>query len=400
MHTRSRLRALRGTGSERGIALPVALLVLLILSSILLALASLTATEPVIATNHYRASVARAMAESGLERAIWALTASADSPAPTGALAPPGTGVAGSAPYDGATWVAVDSLGGFTVRVTGVSTTEASVDAVGWHPSNTGGSSRIRSHRRVQAAVMRLPNLGMSAPCAVCVRGQLRVRGSASISAVSDTSCGNKFGVYTSDAVDISGSPEIRGADGDPTPNQSTDYAQNQPDSSFDEFTLSGTQLDALRAIARSSGTYYQGSVTFSASNRMADGVIFVDTVSGNAIDGTTSSGDFADVQITGNATASNPWRGWLVVNGRIRLAGNSPMNGLIYAVDDVDASTGNPTVNGLVISQNVRNDSRVDMTAGGTASISFNCVNASGASVVPQGWFLKAGTYREVAGQ
>lgn len=373
---------------------------LLVLSSILLALASLTATEPVIATNHYRTTVARAMAESGLERAIWALTASADSPAPTGALAPPSSGVAGAAPYDGATWVAVDSLGGFTVRVTGVSGTEASVDAVGWHPSNTGGSGQIRSHRRVQATVMKLPNFGMNAPCAVCVRGELRVRGNTSISAVNDTSCGNKFGAYSRDSIDISGSPEIRGADGNTTPNQSTDYAQNQPDSSFNDFSFSGAQLDALKAIAQANGTYYQGSVTFSASNRMADGVIFVDTVSGNNIDGSTSSGDFADVQITGNATVNDPWRGWLVVNGRIRLAGNSPMNGLIYAVDDVDASTGNPTVNGLVISQNVRNDSQVDMTAGGTAAISFNCVNASGANVVPQGWFLKAGTYREVAGQ
>ena len=77
--------AFRQLRDERGIALPMALLALLILSTLVIAFALLATSEPLVATNQKMVAQARAVAESGLERAIWALNNPAD---PNGAAVP------------------------------------------------------------------------------------------------------------------------------------------------------------------------------------------------------------------------------------------------------------------------------------------------------------------------
>jgi Tfp pilus assembly protein PilX len=70
----------------RGVALPMALVTLALLTSLMLALASLAQLEPIIALNHVQGSQARSLAESGLEYALWALarqSAPADPPSPS-----------------------------------------------------------------------------------------------------------------------------------------------------------------------------------------------------------------------------------------------------------------------------------------------------------------------------
>ena len=71
MHTHH--PAFRLLRDERGIALPMALLALLILSTLVISFALLATSEPLISTNQKMVAQARAVAESGLERAIWAL---------------------------------------------------------------------------------------------------------------------------------------------------------------------------------------------------------------------------------------------------------------------------------------------------------------------------------------
>src|SRR5260370_16187411 len=56
----------------------MALLALLILSTLVIAFALLATSEPLVATNQKMVAQARAVAESGLERAIWALNNPAD----------------------------------------------------------------------------------------------------------------------------------------------------------------------------------------------------------------------------------------------------------------------------------------------------------------------------------
>src|SRR5262249_45352554 len=58
---------------KRGVALPMVMMVLLILSTLVVGLSALSATEPTIAGNHLMATQARSLAEAGVERAVWAL---------------------------------------------------------------------------------------------------------------------------------------------------------------------------------------------------------------------------------------------------------------------------------------------------------------------------------------
>jgi Tfp pilus assembly protein PilX len=59
---------------ERGVALPMAMIVLVLLTTLMVAFALLARTEPVIAHNQQRTSQALAHAEAGFERAVWALS--------------------------------------------------------------------------------------------------------------------------------------------------------------------------------------------------------------------------------------------------------------------------------------------------------------------------------------
>jgi Tfp pilus assembly protein PilX len=67
---------------QRGVALPMALLSLGLLLPLMLALASLSTHEPLIAGNLLQASQGRTLADSGLQYALWALSAPGGLPSP------------------------------------------------------------------------------------------------------------------------------------------------------------------------------------------------------------------------------------------------------------------------------------------------------------------------------
>src|SRR5690242_3564562 len=95
---------------EHGAVLPLAMLSLLVLSAVLLGLSLLSGQEPLVARNHTLMAQAQAMAEAGLDRALWALsTPDAADGIPWFAPVP--------APYDGSRVVGVAvggmPLGGF-----------------------------------------------------------------------------------------------------------------------------------------------------------------------------------------------------------------------------------------------------------------------------------------------
>src|SRR6266849_1658737 len=124
---------------QRGIALPMALLALLILSTLVISFALLATSEPLIATNQKMVAQARAVAESGLENAIWALNNPTD---PNGLLSPlPGTV---PAPYDGSAAISISDSSGTQIGVAVVTVTqgtnanERNIVSVGWVPTNTG----------------------------------------------------------------------------------------------------------------------------------------------------------------------------------------------------------------------------------------------------------------------
>ena len=59
---------------QRGAVLPLAMLSLLVLSAVLLGLSLLSGQEPLVARNHVLMAQAQAVAEAGLDRALWALS--------------------------------------------------------------------------------------------------------------------------------------------------------------------------------------------------------------------------------------------------------------------------------------------------------------------------------------
>src|SRR5712692_9271192 len=376
---RDRVRARHG---EQGVAMPLTLIALVVLTALMIAFAVLAQSEPMIAANQYRGAVARALAESGVERAVWALTVGARV---GGGVDPLGSGVVAGPPYDGGTYFKIGA-GGFTLKITGVSTSEVAREAVGWTPDDT---SINNAHRKITANLMRFPNFGLEAPCALCVKGDLEVKGSSIIDARGDTSCGRKHGTYTAGGTSILDAGSIWGAvDGNDTRNETTDIAINAPAADFDRFTLSAQHLAVLKRTARTDGTYigpgspppgtasWTGTVTFNASNPITrNGVVFVDTISGNP-PLADNPADYANADFQGGAFSMGDFHGWVIVMGNVTAFNASgTIQGLLYVMNDVTSNSGSASVNGLVVAQNL-NDTNGSQT---DATISFNCSNANG---------------------
>ena len=102
-----------------------------------------------------------------------------------------------------------------------------------------------------------------SAPCALCVRGNLDVTDQATVDARADRRCGGKGGAWSSGEVAVASSTKIWGADGNDTPNEPGDYLQAQPADAALAWIFTDADLVALKRLARSRGTYYRGSVVF-----------------------------------------------------------------------------------------------------------------------------------------
>jgi hypothetical protein len=394
---------------QRGVALPMALLALLILSTLVISFALLATSEPLIATNQKMVAQARAVAESGLEQAIWALN---NAGSPTPATLP--------SPYDGGTDIAISNSSGTQIgvaRVTvtpGTNTNERNVVSVGWVPTNTPKAAR----QKIQATVFKFIFNGNAPPASLTVQGQINITGNTNIDSRPDQSCGAKDGTWSVGSTAVGGSGSVYGADGNNTAGQSapsgiTDVKQNVPTSAFAPFILKNQDLNTLKAMAKAAGTYYSGagvsSLTFNAGNSLPNGIIFIDTVSGLNVDvngaNTTLTSDLASVSIHGNAPAdpSGIFRGMIIVAGTLSISGDFHGRGLVYAVNDlVYTGTGTGLIEGAVMSQNIRDISSttIDTNTGGNSSIIYNCGYASNpGGQMPQGFTVQPGTYKEVSG-
>ena len=413
---------------QRGIALPMSLLALLILSTLVISFALLATSEPLIATNQKMVAQARGVAESGLEQAIWALNVGTISPLDPNAL----TTMPAPSPYDGNTAIPISNSSGTQIGVAfvtvtqGSATNEKNVVSVGWVPTNTGNGSK--AHQRIKATVSRFLFSGSPPPASLTVRGEINVAGNTNIDSRSpgpDTSCGARDGTWSAGATTHGGSSAIYGADGganaaiafQSAASGTTDMKQNMPDSAFAPFTLSSKangDLDTLKAIAKANGTYYSGAsvqgMLFNSGHQIPNGIIFIDTVSGQNIDAngantTNSTLEFASVAIHGGAEAdaSGIFSGMIIVAGSLAISGNFHMHGVVYVVNDLTyTGTGNGEIDGAVISQNIRDTSSttIDTNTGGNASINYNCGYARNpVSGMPQGFTVQPGTYKEVSG-
>ena len=391
--------------SEAGIALPMTLIVMALITSLTVALLAFTSAEPVIAGNHKANAQARAIAESGVERAIWALSRGDDPAPPAGSLSDPMPAPV-PAPYDGSQYVAV-GVGEFKVTVADVpGTNDRNITAFGYVPNHTSPIAIKQIQTTLTKVKVPTP------PCAICAGGeqppgtttQIKIGGSASVSAAAQAQnanyCTGSSGLivptaaaYAQGTIQTNGTPNLAAPPG------GSATAPGQTASDAFNFIFKDTDMASLKALAKANGTYYQGNQTWTSPP--PNGIIFVDTPSGNPLTATPPSSDLINVDIHGNW--SQGWNGWLIVAGSIQISGNTTLNGLIYAQNDVDLhGAGGGAINGAVISTN-RVDSQstnVDTEDVGNAPIGYDCKKVrNGGGTIPQNWFIKPGTFREVPG-
>ena len=384
------MRRLRPRFAERGVALPMALIAMLLLAALMLAFLSLSASEPLIAANHLGKAQARALADGGVERSIWALS----NPTNSAGLTDPLPSTLPS-PFNGSTLVSL-GVGGYTVSVgNGSTSTERTATSTGWVPNDTSP----RAKHVIAATLTKLRNLDL--PCALCVKGSLGAAGSATVDARPASACQGlipKVGTYTTGATTGfgQGPRHVYGADGNNTPDQSTDYTQSADPASFDAFTLTNDELNTLKALAKANNAYYQGTVSFSSSNPLPNGVVFVDTTTGNNITPATPTSEYADVRIV--STTGMDASGWLIVNGGLTIDGNVTYRGLVYVQDDLSyRGTGSGGIYGAVVALGVA-DVTSDTT--GNSQVTYDCDYVkNGNNTVPSSWFVKPGSWREVEG-
>src|SRR5262245_45913592 len=196
-------------GDQRGVAVPTAMLALAILSVVIVGFSALSSSEPTIAGNHLAVAQARALAEAGVERAVWAL----NNPGDAGGL--PSAFTTAPAPYNGSSLVRVSAggraIGGFRVTVTnGPTPYERLVTSVGGVPDDT--TTAPKAHQKITATLFNPQLAFRDPPAAVSVRGDVRLGGRALVDGRTDQSCGRKIGVVASGGLDVPGAGgEVRG---------------------------------------------------------------------------------------------------------------------------------------------------------------------------------------------
>jgi hypothetical protein len=409
-------------GDQRGVALPLALIVLTLLTSLTLAFLGLGGTEPMIAANLKRGEAALALAEAGIERAIWALS----NPVPSGVTNP------ATAPYDGQQ-LAAFGPGAYTIAITpGPAPNDRLLIAHGYIvrdgvgvPAQAGNLAQadIAAHRVVQLQVTAggpgntvggpgTPN-NVNLPGALTVAGSLQMSGNSLVNGNdqadgSPNGCAQKGGVTIRDRTRLPDDSEVdntialsgsAAAAGTPA-QQELNYTD------FSAYTFGPEQLAGLKALAQAQGTYIQPSSSSPLNVSLIDGLIFVDTVGGEPLGTPPDPSKLANVQITGG-TAS----GWLIVMGSISIDGNVTYNGFIYAHNDLSyRGTGNGGIYGGVLTGNVVDSvaTVVDSDGTGNSKIYYDCVKVAngGGALSPsvQGGLNRVivqvtkGTWREIS--
>src|SRR5688572_31555300 len=140
----------------------MALMTLLLLTTLMLAFATLAQTEPLIALNQLRSAQAVTLAESGIELAVWALTHATTTGGFGGSGVSPNVTIAAAAaaPFDGSQRIDVGTAGGIDLTITCADQNLRTVRAIGVSPA---------SRAQVLATLVRVRNVARYAACALCV---------------------------------------------------------------------------------------------------------------------------------------------------------------------------------------------------------------------------------------
>jgi hypothetical protein len=382
---------LKPIDDERGVALPLAMVSLVVLTGMMVAFAVLARSEPMIAANQMQTAQALRLADSGLQVAMWALS----NPTHASGLDPvtmPHTGAVVAGRYDGTQVISAGTLGAFTVRVTwepGNGTYERTVTAVGWLPTQDGNF--VNSHRKIQAIVQQGYTPPLDPPCVLCVAGEVQVNGTAAAFNSAIGACPGKTAPTTATQtlvdVGVTGHPTFigYGTTGDAARGISSDTSQ---------FKYTADSLSKFKEYAKSQGTYYQGTKTNLPSGP-GPFVVFIDTVDGSEFTPSTSTSNEGRLDLAGGGI----FNGTVIVAGTVNMSGNNTINGLVYSLNDLNIS-GNVTVSGGVISENRRDASStsIDTDISGNVTMTYDCSKIRNLPWSYR-WVVKTGGYLEQAG-
>ena len=397
--------------NERGIALPMALIVMAILTALMAAFAVLATSEPQIASNQVASAQARALAESGVERVLWALTTGEASPTTAGVITLDANYNLLNVPaaYNGTTENGL-GVGSFRVLITdGAQRNIKVVTAVGFVPNATNPIA-------IKKIITQVTRLNWITPqCGLCAGGEdplghattIKVGGSASINASLSAQGGVLAGQYCSGVTPASavGSTGLVTVNGSPNLTPPPGYTNAPPcpagaacTQTFPStMTLTDSDMATLKAMAKTNGLYVKGSPTWHVPP--TNGLIFVDTTDESVLSASTPLANVPTVSLHGSINFS----GWLIVAGNVDVSGGINMTGMIYAQNTVTLhGAGHGLYTGAVISTNRMDNSstNIDDEDVGNAPISYNCPAVrNGGGFLSQSWFLMPGTYREVSG-
>src|SRR5438128_2871045 len=365
---------------ERGIALPMAMIVMAILTSLMIAFAVLATSESQSASSQMASAQARALAESGVERALWAMTTGESNPGASGVLVLDAIYSLPSpvpSPYDGSTFVAVNDpvlgspIGGFKVTVANGSViNEKVVTAIGYVPDATNPIAT----KKITAVVTRLK--WIDPVCGLCAGGEnppgtttnVQIGGTASVNASTSAEGSVPAGAYCSGVTPLTavGSSGSVRANGTPNLYSPAGYTNTAPcpDGASCGMTypsgmiLTDSDMATLKALAKATGHYYTGAQHWACApdgtcgNPLPNGLVFVDTPSGQPLSTASPDSDLFQVDITGNWDSG--WSGWLVVAGSLRIEGVVRLSGLVYVQNDVVLhGLGSNSIQGAVVSTN-----------------------------------------------
>ena len=356
-----------------------------VITTLGLTFAARAKTEPTM-SNQLEAAQAQALADSGLQVALWALS---NPTQPQGldpsTLTHDGRPVHGT--YDGAHFVPVGTTGGFTVQVTwpeGNARGERTVTVVGWTPSKD--AEHANTHRKVQAIVQMGAVPPLDPPCVLCVAGEVQASGNTQL----DSSVGGCSGatppvhaVRTVQAMSTSGAVRLNG-------HGTTGAAAATTTSDASQFKYTADALATLKAVAQENGTYYRGHRTALP----ASGIVFIDTTDGSEFTSRTPSRAAGSLSLAGRGT----FTGIVIVAGSAQISGDYHVNGLVYALNDL-ALSGNVRVDGAVVSENRKDTSStvLDSGANGHVQLTYNCANVR-TTLLSSAWRFKPGAYLAVA--
>jgi hypothetical protein len=394
---------------QRGIALPLALILLTLLMSLTLAFLTMGTTEPTIAANLKSGEMALSAAEAGIERAIWALTN------PTVDTAGANTKLTDlnniPAAYSGQTLFALDGLRAFSVTIT-PGAPPNTITAHGYVvrngvalPAQPAGLAQadIVGHRVVELRVsgggggntVGGPAAGQSGsdvklPGALTVAGSVQMAGNSTVDGNNSApgtpnGCQNKGGVTIRDRTMLTNNSELDNTinfTGDAYSVTGTPAQQELGYADYAPFSFNDAQLAALKALAQAQGNTCGGPCYIQPTNNqefvltLGDGLMFVDTVNGEALGNPPDASKLANVKITGGNN-----RGWLIVMGSIKIDGNVTYNGFIYAHNDLSyKGTGTGGIYGGVLTGNVIDTiaTVVDTDGSGNSKIYYDCNNVA----------------------